>query len=471
MSVFLRAFLAASMLLLIYPTVTARWAGDAVAMTTYQIQTRTAARATQHLRSDTTFATPRVFSQSLSLQAYDLRGHGEGDVNARLSLRYGTDLGLQQRLRQDPLFDARWNDLSLDIAYVEWRPYSDLEISAGRQWHRSALGISDFDGVAVSWQQRRTDWRPFAGLAAGRDVQRGLTPYDPGAWDVQGLPPNESAVLDDPWHWMAAARTGVAHGRRHRAELAGEHHRRARGDGSGDSASTQRIGASTTVTPADFLTLTTTASFHSTIDHIDRARFDAAYRIGESVVTTGVDHRQPIFDSSSIFNLFGAQPHRSAYATYRRPIQAISTTVELRGWTRFYFDDDAGFFDAGDEQAIGAALVNHHRLKLIVPLDFSWQISAQTMTGDASGEQYLGDLRLRAPGPMDGLSLTGRALGLWAASSHHRRQSGYAATGVIGAELEVGEVGQLSVNLENRLGTQTRANTALFALFELETWR
>ena len=456
--------------LLAYPAITAVDPPEAAAATTYHIQSRTSARATQHLRSDTTFATPRVFSQSLTLSAHDLRGQGEADVNARLSIRYSTDLGLQQRLRQDPLFDARWNDLSLDLAYIEWRPYSGLQMSAGRQWHRSPLGITDFDGLAVSVRTTGEEWSPFFGIAAGRDVQRGLTPWDPGAWDVQGLPPNE-AVLADRWHWMAAATAGVASDQRHRAELAAEHHRRPRGDGSPDAATTQRFGASTTVSPSDPLTLTTTASFHSTIDGIDRVHLDAAYRLGEGVVTTGIDHRQPIFDSSSIFNLFGAQPHRSAYATYRRPLMALATTVEIRSWTRLYFDENAGLFDAGDERAVGAALVNHHRLQWGIPFELSWQISAQTMTGQSGGDQYLGDARVRAPGPMDGLFLTGRMLGLWAATSHHRRNSGYAATGVVGAELEVGEMGQLSVHVENRMGSQTRANTALFALFELETWR
>lgn len=439
--------------------------------TTYHVETRTAARATQHLRSDTTFATPRVLSQSLTLSAFDLRDNQQGDVNARLTIRYSTDLALAERLRQDPLFDARWNDLRLDVAYVEWHPGAGLEVTAGRQWHRNALGITDVDGLAVTWEADGDGWAPFFGITAGRDVQRGLTPWDPGAWDVQGLPPNE-VVLDDPWHWMAATRAGItAPERRHRAEIAAEQHLRPRGDGSAHRTATRRLGATATASPAEPLTVTTTSSFHSTLGGLDRARLDVAYRFGDASVSTGVDHRRPVFDSSSIFNLFGAQPHRSAYATFRRPIESLGTTVEVRTWTRFYFDEQAPLWSAGDEQAIGAALVSRHQLEVVVPLDVMWQLSAQTLAGGAGGEQYLGNARLRAPGPVEGLFLSGRLLGLWAAPNHHRRPSGYAATAGLGAELELGEVGRFSLHSESRFGTHTRANTALFALFELETRR
>ncbi len=440
--------------------------------TTYQIQTRTAARATQHLRSDTSLATPRVLSQSLTLSAYDLRDNQSGDLNARISFRYATDLGLAREFRQDPRFDARWNDLSLDVAYVQWRPVEDLEVSAGRQWHRSPLGMTDFDGLAAGWTDHSGGRRPFLRLAAGRDVHRGLTPWDPGAWDVQGLPPNESTVTEDPWHWMAAANAGVATAdRRQRAEIASRHHRRPQADDSGDSATTHRLGATATVSPADALTLSSTASVHTMTGGFDRARLDAAYRLGEGVVSTGVDHRRPVFDASSIFNLFGAQPNRSAYATYRRPFESIASSFEIRGWTRFYYDDDAPAFSVGDEQAVGTALAGHHRLDLSIPVDYSWQTSVQTMTGDTGGQQYLANTRLRAPGPFQGMYLTGRGLVLWAVTDHHRRKGGLAAAASAGAEFDVAEIGQLSLTLESRIGPRTPTNTAAFALFELESWR
>ena len=439
--------------------------------TTYQIQSRTAARATQHLRSDTTFAAPRVFSQSLTLSAYDLRNNDRGDVDARVSLRYVTDLGLAERLRQDPLFDARFNDLSLDLAYVIWRPAEGLELQAGRQWHHSSLGITDFDGLALRWRSQSQGWQPFAAIAVGRDVQRGLTPWDPGAWDVQGLPPNESALTDNPWHLLAAANAGAGRDRRHRFEVSAQQHRRPRADQVGQWITTHRVGATATTTPADPVTLTTTASYHSVVGHLDRTRIDAAFRITGGVLSTGVDHRRPVFDSSSIFNLFGAQPHRSAYATYRRPVAPLAGALELRSWTRFYFDETRPLWSLGDERAVGAALGGRHRFEVVVPLRLFWQMSAQTMTGQSGGDQYLGDLRLRATAPVEGLFVTGRLLGLYASPSHHRRSSGYATTAALGTEITLGDLAKFSLNIESRLGSFTPPNTALFALFELEASR
>ncbi len=439
--------------------------------TTYHVRTQTAARATQHLRSDTTFATRRVLSQSLTLSAYDLRDNQTGDLNARLGIRYSTDLGVAPRLRQDPLFDARWNDISLDIAYLEYQPIDAVQITAGRQWHQSPLGIADFDGVAVDWRLPGDGWQPFAGVAAGRDVQRGLTPFDPGAFDVQGLPPNETVVTDDPWHWMGAANAGIRHGREHRVEVVGRHQRRPRADDATETATTNHVAATATTAPFEPFTITALGSYHSLVHQVDRARVDAAHRFDPGVVSAGVDHRRPVFDSASIFNIFGAQPHRSGYLTYRHPVEALAAVAEARVWTRLYFDEDARIFDPGDDRAVGAALSSRHQMRVIVPVDLSWQFSAQTITGETGGDQYLGTTRLRAPGPMTDLFLTGRLTGLWATPGHPRRDDGWAATAGVGAELGIGDIGEVSVNLEHRGGSFTRANTAVFALLELEAWQ
>ena len=253
--------------------------------TTYQIRSQTSARANQYMRSDTSLAAPRVFSQALTLSAFDLRGNQTGDFNARIRMRYITDFALASRLRQDPLFDARWNDLSLDVAFLQWQPVDFFQMSGGRHWHMSSLGISDIDGISFTLEAPTGSWRPFLGGAVGRDVQRGLTPWDPGAWDIQGLPPNEAAVAEYPWHLYVAGRAGIAQGRRHRAEFAAQQHRRPRLDGSGDSATTRRVGVTTTISPLNPLTVTGTTSYHSVTGGVDRAHLDAAYRIGDGVVS------------------------------------------------------------------------------------------------------------------------------------------------------------------------------------------
>ena len=444
--------------------------------TTYQIQARTAARATQHVRADRSFATPRIFSQSLTLSAYDLRDNQANDFSARVSLRYGTDLGLATRLRQDPLFDPRWNDLSLDLAYLQWRPSQGVELTAGRHWHPSPLGVTDLDGLSVAWRADRRandgDLVPFLRAAAGRDVQRGLTPFDPGTWDVQGLPPNQAGLTDDPWHLILAAQGGLtAADHRHRVEIAARQTRRPRRPGEHRWSTTHRVGATGTISPAQAVTLSSTASFHSLVGTVDRARLDAAWQMGRTTWSAGVDQRRPVFDAASIFNLFGAQPHRSAYASVRRPIDAVATTLEVRTWGRAYFNESAPLRSLGDEQAIGGAVAAHQSLFVLVPLDVMWQFSAQTLTDRSGGDQYLGTLRVRAPGPRDGVYLTGRMMGLWATPDHHRRQAGYATSAGLGAEVQLSESGTLGVSMESRMGSITRTNTALFALFELDTRR
>lgn len=437
---------------------------------TYHIRAQSAARATQHLRSDTTFSAPRIWSQSLTLSAYDLRGTEDNTLNARISLRYITDFALVQRLRSDPLFDARFNDLSLDIAYLQWKPLESLELIAGRQWYYSALGINDFDGLAISFRIPRGDWRPFLALAGGRNVQRGLTPWDPGAWDVQGLPPNEIALSDDPFHLVGAARTGVAFRDLQRIELAVEQFQRRQPD-SASWIITRRLGAAATASPREDFTLTTAASLHSAVQGLDRFHVDAAFRRGQAILSSGIDHRHPVFDSTSIFNLFGANPYRSAYASYGHRFSPFSTRLEIRGWLRAYFDAPAIAFDLGDARAFGAALSGAHRFPLFVPLEVAWQVSAQSFSDHSGGDQYLGDLRLRAPSPVDGLFLTGRILSLYASPSHHRYNAGYASSALLGAELAIAEIGLLSLSMEGRGGSFTPSNTALFAFFELEAWR
>ncbi len=442
--------------------------------TTYQIHAQSAAWATQHLRSDTTLQAPRVISQSLQLSAYDLRDNQRGDVNARLRFSYQTDLGLQTRLRQEPLFDAHWNDLTLDLAYLQWRPIDPLTVTAGRQWISDPLGLTDIDGITLGWDapaasSTDSELRPHASVSVGRDVHRGLTPFDPGAWDIQGLPPNDSNVDTDPWHIVGAASLGLRYGPRHRAIVAARQYTRPTGDD--HRATTRRLGATATVSPTRSWTMTSTASYHSTPQTLDRARLDATYRLNGASISAGLDHRRPIFDTTSIFNLFGAQPHRTAYASYQRPIQRISTAVELRTWTRLYQSQDASFFSTGDDHALGTALAMNHRLYAGFPFQLYWQLSAQTLTDRRGGDQWLAQTRLRTPSPIDGLYFQARILGLFAEADHHRRQNARALTTSVGADYVVGDIGDLSLHIESRQATTTPTNAAAFLVFEMEAWR
>ncbi len=444
--------------------------------TTYQIHAQSAAWATQYLRSDTSLQAPRVVSQSLQISAYDLRDNQRGDVNARLRFSYQTDLGLQTRLRQEPLFDARWNDLNLDLAYLEWRPIDGLSLTAGRQWISDPLGLSDIDGLTLRWhpstEASSTERRlsPEASVSIGRDVHRGLTAFDPGAWDIQGLPPNDSTADVNPWHMVGAASLGLRYGPRHRVIVAGRQYHRPTG-ADDQHITTRRLGATATASPTSSMTVTSTASYHSTPATLDRARLDATYRLNGASLSAGLDHRRPIFESTSIFNLFGAQPHRSAYASYQRPIQRWSTAIELRTWTRLYQSEDASFFSTGDDHALGTALAMNHRLYAGFPFQLYWQLSAQTLTEQRGGDQYLAQGRLRTPSPIDDLYFQARLLGLWAEPGAHRLDRARALSTSVGADYALGDVGDLSLNIETRRATTTPTNTAAFLVFEMEAWR
>lgn len=437
--------------------------------TTYQIRSQSSARATQWMRSDGTLAAPRVWSQSLTLAAYDLQDRGDGSLNGRVSLRYLTDFSLAQRFRADPLYASRFNDLTLDIALVQWRATESLEVILGRQWVTSALGINDMDGLALHFRYDSGTLRPFFAISVGRDVAQGLTPFDSSSWDVQGIPVNERALESAPWHLVSSIRGGAQIGTSNRIEIAAEQFQRPERNSSW--IYTRRVGAFGTFAPRDDLVLTTSGSVHSQIGTVDRFQAQGFYHRNESYLSIGVDHRKPIFDAGSIFNLFGAQPYQSGYLTLGRSLQGRGARIELRGWGRVYFEEASPVFSLGDAQAIGGALFARQILDIAMPVELTWQVSAQTFTDNSAGEQYLGDFRLRVPAPLEGLYITGRLLGLVATPESHRKETGYGGSALLGAEIDVGGVGQLYLSVEGRGGSYTRANTALFAHFQLEAWR
>lgn len=463
-------------------TVAPNFVGEAEA-TTYRVRTLTVGRATQYFRSDQSIAAPRRLTQGLNLSAYDLVGDRSGSFNAHLGIRYFSDFALEERLRRDPLFADQWNDLTLDIAYLQWRPWTPLELRLGRQWSMSAAGMRDFDGALLRLSPGNGgDVQPYVEIYGGRDVQLGLTRWDPSSWDVQGLPPNEGGIEGAPWHWTLGAQLGLrwsdqlwtelAYGRRFRPpiddlDLA---------SGQGMIIGEERLALATSASPHSTLTFSTRTSYHTLLQAFDRASLMGSWRVpwgGEQVrspvVTLGVDERRPIFDSSSIFNLFGPRPHRGAFMTYQHPVEGISTLLEGRTWTRFYFDDEQSPF-LGDSRAIGGALAHHSRLAIADhPIQWTSQISHQIGGAELSGShQFLGESRVRIPVIWDDVYLSARGLILLSQPSHFRRDSAYALSGVLGAEIPVGDNARFSLAVETSGSSLYPVNTSAFASFELE---
>ncbi len=452
--------------------------------TTYRLQVQTIGRATQFYRSDRRVVAPRTLTQMLNLSAFDLGNDQSGRLSAQLSVRYFSDFGLEQRLRDDPMFGDRWNATTLDLAYVNWRPVESLQLRLGRQWAMGVLGVRDFDGILVRWESPASGaLASFVEIHGGRDVESGLTRWDPQNWDVQGLPVQADGELEGaPWHWMTGMQAGASV--ENLAHVAVGYRRRFyRGAQDKTVTGDERLGAAWTASPTRSLGLSASASYHTILGGVDTAKASAVWRLPvdsalwtSPFVSAGVEHRRPIFDSASIFNLFGAQPYQGVFASGQVRSESIATEFELRGWARMYHGEassagGAWLGNPGDSQAVGVAVAHRSDLRLGQRL-LRWnsQISHQFSTGDSyGGDQFLGESRLRAPLGWQRIYLSGRALLLIAWPEHHRHEPGYAATGVLGADIPLGPVALLSLASEISMGSFYPSNSSLFLTFKLET--
>ncbi|MBA2660738.1 MAG: hypothetical protein H0U74_00460 [Bradymonadaceae bacterium] len=217
--------------------------------TTYRLRTLTVGRATQYFRADATVVAPRRLTQALALSAFDLGDDNSGSLNAHLSVRYFSDFGLEQRLRSEPLFADQWNATTLDLAYLDWRPLDALTLRLGRQWAMGSLGVRDFDGAWVRFAPTTGALVPYVELYGGRDVQLGLSAWDPSSWDVQGLPPNDDGIEGAPWHWLAGTHLGARYKRLASLDLG--YRRRFRGGADGAQiVGDERLGAAVSGSPA-----------------------------------------------------------------------------------------------------------------------------------------------------------------------------------------------------------------------------
>ncbi len=449
--------------------------------TTYRLRIQTIGRATQSYRSDLTVVAPRTLTQTMSLSAFNLADDQRGTVSAQLSVRYFGDFGLEQRLRNDPLFSNQWNSTTLDLAYVNWRPFESLNLRLGRQWTMGVLGVRDFDGLIVRWEPADNSLASFLEIYGGRDVELGLTRWDSSSWDAQGLPMNDTdGKLDSaPWHWLtgaqaAASLSDVAH-------IAVGYQRRFRnGDDGKTIIGDERLGAAWSASPMRSLGLNANVSYHTLLGAADAARFGAVWRlpieIAAPTLSVGIEHRRPIFDSASIFNLFGAQPYQGLFASAQVSVDKISTEFEVRSWARMYHGADPSTLtgwtgNPGDSQAIGFAVAHRSNLRIGQRLlTWSTQLSQQLNAGESyGGDQFFGESRLRAPLGWQKIHVFGRGLVLIAWPEHHRHDPGYAITGVLGADFPLSERALLSLASEMSFGSFYPANSSLFVTFKLET--
>ena len=334
--------------LLIYPG-----AADAAE---YVIESKTGGEVSQFPRSDLGLSNTRLFSQRVSIRAYDLTDDHTNDLSAHLGFRYRTDLSLDTGARESDHFYSQWNRPALDIGYVTYKPADTVELRAGRQWIVGPLGFRDFDGLKSRLEipiSPQINWSLLG--FGGRDLQIGFDELSLDAFDRPGLPGRpDSSPETTGSHWLFGGMTSLGWRSGHRLTLQYSRSvglgmtRETEGAGT-DILHSERFGASMYLTPLDRLQFTGSGSYHSILDGFDSLEgsvtWFAPYRIA---VTGGFDHNRPVFDSASIFNVFGGLPNRRGYAEISQYYESIETDLRLRTWVRQYYrESSAGSFQKG----------------------------------------------------------------------------------------------------------------------------
>lgn len=441
---------------------------------TVRIQTRTLGKGTQFRRADLSVGAQRLFTQSLSLWAWDAAPGFIGTLDVHVGARYLNDFGITAQDEGNPFVETERSRFLLDVAELRWRPIESVRLTLGRQWIASSLGVRDVDGAHLRWTPdlgNDVDGRieGFAGWA----VQSGYGTLNSDAWDVQGLPvpidgsaPGgrrygfstglsfDDAAFDVSWQ----RRDGLAEdGSRYVGE--------------------ERIGAAASGSVVRRVALSAAASYHLLLLDVDRADLNLAWREpwGGTVLSGGLEHRQPWFDSSSIFNVFGARPFSGTYVTYQVPVAPLRTSFEARTWARAY-DGNLNLGDLGggpnDARAYGAGFGHDTRFAAFGRnwrwrSYGSWQSSEDHAQG---GTQWLGDTRFRVPALRDTLILEGRFLGLRSIPGATSLWGpGGALTAVITAEVPT-TFGTFSVAVEGQSSAFYGGNTNAYASFESELW-
>lgn len=484
----------------------------------FRVRSVSIGRATQYFRVDRRVAAPRVFTQGMNLWGYDLVGDRSGSFNFHVSMRYTSDFSLTRPERENPYFDQSWNALSLDLAYLDWRPFKPLRLRLGRQWDQSALGTRDFDGLLIGFSPALSPHiRASLRAHAGRDVQSVYSWVDPAHFDVMGLPVEEDRGFwdDEGLHWVAGASAGLrwrrdasvdfSWRRRWSTQVASPW--QAQPDlGEGGAAKSrenltsvlgsEQLGLAASASFHPRVSASGWGSFHTLLQKVDSAGANLAWRLPrvENSLSAGVEHRHPWFDSQSIFNLFGVRPYKSGFLGYQHRLEQLQTDLNLRAWGRYYpgthdTSPYSGFqYSPADtrERAMGASAGTLSRARLWDhPFRWGAQLSWERSL-DRESEQWLGQLNARVPVFRDQLFLSARGLILAAFrptphaplgrpepsghTSPERAAAGYASTGVLGLEFPVSDYGQISVSSVTTAGSLYPINTSFYASFRMEHW-
>ncbi len=446
----------------------------------YRVHSQTQGRVTQVPRFDGTLDAQRTFQQRLSLSVYDATGSRTGAVNGHVGVRYFTDFGLTRELRLEEDQGIWWNYIVLDSAYVEYNPWDEMRVRAGRQFQVSSLGMRDFDGATVTYKPRLAPGiRGLIEAFGGRDVQFEGSDIDPDAYDVQGVG-FDSDFAEADGTWLVGGRAGLSHSD---ASFDFAYTRRdydlqpSEAYSDENAVGEERFGVAAAGNIYRDLNISAQSSYNVLLKTIDNGRAQLAWRVApwESVVSMGVEHRVPWFDSGSIWNIFGAQPRQGAFLTYQHPVAALRTSFEFRTWGRIYHGD-ADSWDWGaapeDETAYGAGL-GHSSEVFPWGYQLKWRtfFSGQTTKeGSYGGDQLLLDSSVSANTPgLRESRVTLRGLGLYASTSNWRREDSGAITGVFRFDWPT-QIGELAAMVELSHSSDIGGNSRFYVVYEVEAW-
>ena len=441
---------------------------------TVRAQTLTLGKGTQFRRGDFSIEAQRQFTQGLAVWAWNAAPGLPGTTDLHVAARYENDFGIRAEDFGDPAVEIERSRFLLDIANARYRPVDAIHLTLGRQWVLSSLGVRDVDGIRLRVEpELAPGLDAHVDAFAGFEVASGHETINSDAWDVQGLPIDPAGASPGGRRFGGAAGLTWVDAA---FELAWQ--RSQRGDEESREVGDERVGAAIRGNVSRRLVLSSQAAYNLVLEDVDRAVLDLAWRApwSEAVVSGGIEHRQPWFDASSIFNVFGARPFEGAHLVYQHPVRIIATTFEARGWARAYDGNlDLADFGAGegDSRAFGGAVGHDTRFRAFgVPFEWRTFGSVQsTVEGGQGGEQWVGDVRFRFPAIPRRLFMTGRALGLVVqpGSTASRTEGGSAVTGAVTAELPV-TFGTFSVTVDGTRSSFFVPNLNAWASFGTELW-
>ncbi|GEM_PF-6624181 len=425
----------------------------------YRLRTQTRAKATQLVRSDLTIAAQRPFSQSLSLWGYNLAGVENTPLNLHLQLNYFNDFAAFPH-RADPYLSHRFNRLSLVQAWIQWKVFSRLNLKVGRLQNYSIFAAKDIDGFALKLRLGdKTQWK--TSLYGGRHVVGRPESLDPDRYDVQGKPIELRQNNDE---------TEFIYGFQSRLFFDGASASIGYEKRFSSATSDERLAISALGNPTRKTLVSAHLSFHTIARRINRGQFNFTWKPSDNFyIRQGFEHIVPIFDASSIFNLFGTSPSQSLHTSvwYGNNDQGL----EARAWIKS-INADHNSLDLGgadnDIRTLGLALQYSQRLRFWgTHLRFNPSLSYQPSDEqNYARDQFIARINTRFH--LYSMRVVAGSTFLWVGQDSTRSES-FAFTQRLGVEFPT-SFGLFSIASVAQNSNQIGNHLSFFGSFETELW-